>query len=86
MTEAIGYLITGLCAIILLLVGGLFKKVNNLVDTVNNQKVDMVERPTFSQFRQELKELKNDQCKKLTKVETNLQHHVHEGSTAKAVL
>lgn len=86
MTEAIGYLITGLCAIILLLVGGLFKKVNNLVDTVNNQKVDMAERPTFSQFRQELKDLKTDQCKKVTKVEDAFLHHVHEGNTAKVVL
>ena len=58
MPEAIGYLIAGLCSVILLLIGGLFRKVNNLVDTVNNQKVDMAERPTFTQFRNELKELK----------------------------
>lgn len=86
MPEAIGYLITGLCAIILLLIGGLFRKVSGLVDTVNDQKVGMVERPTFHQFRQELKELKTDQCKKITKIETAFQHHVHEGSAAKVVL
>lgn len=86
MPEAIGYLITGLCAIILLLIGGLFRKVNSLVDTVNEQKVNMVERPTFTQFRQELKDLKAEQCKKITKVETSFQHHLHEGSEAKVVL
>ena len=86
MTEVIGYLITGLCAIILLLVGGLFRKVSSLVDTVNDQKVNMAERPTFKEFRNELKELKTDQCKKTTKLETAFQHHVHEGSTAKVVL
>jgi len=86
MPEAIGYLITGLCAVILLLVGGLFKEVKQLAKTVNDQKVDMVERPTFTQFRQELKELKTDQCKKTTKLEVAFQHHVHEGSTAKVVL
>jgi hypothetical protein len=86
MPEVIGYLITGLCAIILLLIGGLFRKVNNLVDTVNDQKVGMVERPTFTQFRQELKELKTEQCKKVTKIEDAFQRHVHEGSVAKVVL
>lgn len=86
MPEVIGYLVAGLCSVILLLIGGLFRKVSNLVDTVNNQKVDMAERPTFSQFRQELKELKSEQCKKVTKVEVAFQHHVHEGSTAKVVL
>ena len=86
MPEAIGYLITGLCAIILLLIGGLFRKVSNLIDTVNDHKVSMVERPTFNQFRSELKDLKNEQCKKLTKVEVAFQHHVHEGSKAKVVL
>ena len=86
MPEAIGYLIAGLCSVILLLVGGLFKKINNLVDDVNNQKVKLVERPTFPQFRQEFKELKTDQCRKTTKLETAFQHHVHEGSTAKVVL
>ena len=86
MPEAIGYLITGLCAIILLLIGGLFRKVSNLIDTVNDHKVSMVERPTFNQFRDELKDLKSEQCKKLTKVEVAFQHHVHEGSTAKVVL
>lgn len=86
MPEAMGYLITGLCTIIILLLGGLFRKVSGLVDTVNDQKVDMVERPTFTQFRTELKDLKAEQCKKLTKVEVAFQHHVHEGSTAKVVL
>lgn len=86
MTEAIGYLITGLCAIILLLIGGLFRKVSHLVETVNDQKVNMVERPTFSIMRQELKELKTDQCKKVSKLEIAFQHHVHEGSAAKVVL
>jgi len=86
MPEILGYLITGLCAIILLLVGGLFKEVKNLVKTVNDQKVDMTQRPTFTQFRDEIRELKTDQCKKITKVEIAFQHHVHEGSTAKVVL
>ena len=86
MTEAIGYLITGLCGVILLLLGGLFRKVSSLIDTVNEQKVDMAERPTFDQFREELKELKADQCKKVTKIETDFRHHVHEGSEAKVVL
>jgi hypothetical protein len=86
MPEVIGYLITGLCAVILLLIGGLFRKVDNLVDTVTDQKVDIAERPTFTQFRQELKELKTEQCKKVTKFETAFQHHVHEGSAAKVVL
>lgn len=86
MPEAIGYLITGLCSVILLLLGGLFRKVSSLVDTVNEHKVDMAERPTFGQFRDELKDLKTDQCKKITKVETDFRHHVHEGSDAKVVL
>ena len=86
MPEVIGYFIAGLCSIILLLIGGLFKKVTNLVDTVNNQKVGMAERPTFKEFRGELKELKTDQCKKTTKLEVAFQHHVHEGSAAKVVL
>ncbi len=86
MPEVLGYLITGLCAIILLLIGGLFSKVSSLIDTVNNQKVNMAERPTFNEMRKAVKELKTDHCKKITKVETAFQHHVHEGNTAKVVL
>lgn len=87
MIETIAIISNG---IVVLAIGVLYRKVSNQEKSLNAHMIQyteaITERPTFNQFRSELKELKTDQCKKVSKVEVAFLRHVHEGSAAKVVL
>lgn len=87
MLETIAIISNG---IVVIAIGALYAKINSHGKELNNHVVytvkEITKRPDFPQFRQELKDLKAEQCKKTTKLEVAFQHHVHEGSSAKVVL
>ena len=90
MPDALGYLITILCTIIVLMVGSLFRKIGNIETTVSGQKVVMAtgltERPTFEDCNKRQKDLKIESCKKVGKLEKDFKRHHHVRNTGEVVL